>query len=235
MGIFYSVQSPKNIVEQAKYFRTDVEPLNAIRAEIASAGNVVTLKPAKGKTGTEKHVFAGDLSAEDTSGLSNVRPLFSLEYRTRNHCALVKSADTGDVLMMLVKEYNDNPWYDDNQKAWKCTFGGATEARLYANGRPVGVSFRQDYLNAAPASQVNGEERPQVGASMVELLKVRQSPSLIFAQRKKDGSAGKEVAIYSRTRGASILRISDTAAADPIVLATMAWFVNLDEKGGVGA
>lgn len=191
---------------------------------------MVTYRPAKGKMSLDRHVFAGDLSAEDISVVSQIRPLVSLEYKASSHTAVVKHGVTGDVLMMLVRETTDDPWYSDGS-GYRCAFGAATEPRLYANGRPVAVVLGKQFLDAAPSPQVNGAERPQLGASMVELVRKREGSSVMFHRRKKDNTRGSQVAIYNKVRGTSaVFKLTVDNVVDPIVLLVMAWFVTFEES-----
>ena len=50
--------------------------------------------------------------------------------------------------MMLVRELNDEPFHTEG-KAY-VRFGGATEGRLWCNGRPVGVNYSATLLDVAP-------------------------------------------------------------------------------------
>lgn len=237
MGQFFAKQSPDKFVDQAKGFKTDLEPLNVVRqnlrdtADDKTVGCTITFRPAKGVLKKDRHIYAGDLSHEDQDTVSQIRPILSIEYMRKSHAAIVRHGVSGDMLMMLVRELPDNPFFGENGQNFRCAFGGKTEVRLYANGRPVSVTADGPELSVAPSPQVNGEERPQLGASMVELMVVNQGNAISFHKKKKDGKPGKQLALYAKVKGtAAVFKMEDNDVVDPIVLIVMAWHAAVERN-----
>ena len=76
------------------------------------------------------------------------------------------------------------------------------------------------------------EEKAKTGASMVELQKQNEGNAVSFNIRKKNGTVGKQVALYTRVKGSSsILKMSTADVADPLVMCVMAWFSTFDKVG----
>eukprot|EP00270_Netrium_digitus_P011798 TRINITY_DN376_c0_g1_i1.p1 TRINITY_DN376_c0_g1~~TRINITY_DN376_c0_g1_i1.p1 ORF type:complete len:230 (-),score=47.75 TRINITY_DN376_c0_g1_i1:318-1007(-) len=229
MGAVGSKQTPKKIVDQAKAYQVDSTPLSKIRESISHGSSVVTYWASKGKLSSECYVYPGDSSADDPALLKNTTPLLCLEYKKKENAAVVKDGVTGDVLMMLVREQNDEGWHGGD--TFRCACGARTEARLYANGRPVAVSYGKESLDVSPKLQGKGEDRVQLGASMVELIKVKQGNTLNLLLRKKDGSHGSQAGTFSKVRGTgAVLHLTAENTADPVVMVAMAWYNLNDEQ-----
>lgn len=76
---------------------------------------------------------------------------------------------------------------------------------------------------------MNGQDRSQVGASTVDLMRLKQGSSLVVARRKKDNKPGSQLAVYNKVKGGvAVLKVTDEDVVDPIVLLTMLWFVNVE-------
>eukprot|EP00850_Spirogloea_muscicola_P015734 SM000123S25846 [mRNA] locus=s123:232668:233996:- [translate_table: standard] len=191
---------------------------------------MVTLKPSKGLAG-DRMVYAGDVSAEGAAELNQLKPLLYLEHHPSTRSASIKDGATGEVIMLLVREHNDYPWHSGDN--YRCSVGGATEVRLYANGRPVGVQFVKDRLFAALSSQIDGSERPTLGPSMVELQKSKNGNSFVFTAKKREGEPGEEVGTYLGVKSSAVLRLRGTTGVDPIVLIVLSWFSVKAHVGGV--
>lgn len=230
MGQMLTKQSPKIVVEQARALKVDPLVLAAVRDNIWQAGNSMTLIPSRGSMLPDRNAYSGDLSKENVYAICQVRPLLSFEYRSSHHTAIVKHGLTGEVLMMLVREPSDNQWFGENRSVG-C--GGETEARLYANGSPIGVDISTEFLDVIPppVEDIRVIGREVTGASMTELMKVKDKEKrrLVLYRKKDDGTQGSALAAYTKIRKRmGVFRILDPEAIDPIASLALAWYNTIE-------
>eukprot|EP00271_Cylindrocystis_brebissonii_P014323 TRINITY_DN35640_c0_g1_i1.p1 TRINITY_DN35640_c0_g1~~TRINITY_DN35640_c0_g1_i1.p1 ORF type:complete len:239 (-),score=33.54 TRINITY_DN35640_c0_g1_i1:863-1579(-) len=238
MGQVAGKTSKPILVEQAKMSKTDTAVLDQLRTTLKETGNVVTFRPLKGShLNKDRNVYAGDLSVEDKQTLLQIRPLVVLEYNGSSHTAVVKHGVTGEILMRLVRELNDDPWYGGGKNAdsLRCSIGGNTEPRLYVNGRPVAVDCGRNFMSCVPTPSATADPLAELGASMVELLKkVDGRNGMELYRRKNDNSPGSHVATYTRVRNgtAAVLKMASPEApvVDPLTLLVIVWFVMIEQS-----
>eukprot|EP00475_Leptophrys_vorax_P032313 TRINITY_DN4973_c0_g1_i2.p1 TRINITY_DN4973_c0_g1~~TRINITY_DN4973_c0_g1_i2.p1 ORF type:complete len:223 (-),score=15.11 TRINITY_DN4973_c0_g1_i2:207-875(-) len=215
-------QSPKKYVEQARTLRVDSTTLKCLGETLLETGESFSVVTTRGISS----VYSGDLSADGVAGGQGV-PLVTMEYKTSAHTAYVKNGNTGELIMMLIREPRDNSWHEEGKTYAR--FGNATEARLWFNGRPVGVNYSETLVDIAPKAP--SEEKAQMGASMIELVKEKVGNSLRLYKLKGDGSKGTELAAYTRVKnGPAVFRLLAKDVLDPVVAIVMAWFTTIDNK-----
>ncbi|GJP74575.1 hypothetical protein CLOP_g5134 [Closterium sp. NIES-67] len=174
-----SKQSPKKYIEQARTLRVDSTVASSISDAMLESGDSFSIVAARGIS----TVYAGDLSGEGLLG-SQGAAFLTLEYKSTSHTAYVKNGATGELIMMLVREARDNSWHEEGKSYAR--FGNATEARLWSNGRPVGVNYSESLMDVAPRSF--SQEKAQMGASMIEVIKEKVGNSIRLFKQKGDGS-----------------------------------------------
>ncbi|GJP68865.1 hypothetical protein CLOP_g25513 [Closterium sp. NIES-67] len=217
-----SKQSPKKYIEQARTLRVDSTVASSISDAMLESGDSFSIVAARGIS----TVYAGDLSGEGLLG-SQGAAFLTLEYKSTSHTAYVKNGATGELIMMLVREARDNSWHEEGKSYAR--FGNATEARLWSNGRPVGVNYSESLMDVAPRSF--SQEKAQMGASMIEVIKEKVGNSIRLFKQKGDGSRGMEIAAYTKVKnGPAVFRLVSKDVLDPVVAVAMSWFTAIDNK-----
>lgn len=221
---FLGKQTPKRVVEEAKSIKVDKERLQERTSAFIQDGPSYTVITSGGK----RTVYSGDLSTQGPKVAPQGPPLLVFEYKSSHHAAAVKNGDTGEVLMMLVREPDEEQWHDPSKGTY-VAIGGNTQGRLYLNGSPVGVNYSKQLMDVAPRVSVG--ERAELGATLVECVKVKKGNSVSLHKRKGNGSVGAEVAAFTKLKGGiSVFNLIDPEVVDPIVAITMLWYNTIDEE-----
>lgn len=233
MGQLLGKQSPEDVIEQAHSLKTDPVTLEVLRESILLSGRSVTLFPSRGILHPNRLVYSGDLS-NHKGAHTQIKPLLILEYLIGSNAGLVKHGITGEVLMILVREPCE-VGFEEGGKAFSCSCGGETEARLYANGYPVAVNVSEDFMDVWPAPQniqpLNASGKVCLGSSMVELVKHSEDRGIqMLSQRSSDGFPTRRVAAFSQVSGqhVAVFKMLDCTSADPLAALVMAWWTSFD-------
>lgn len=232
MGHLLSKESPLDIIDQAHCLKTDPVTLEVLRESILLSGRSVTLFPSRGILHPNRLVYSGDLSY-DKGAHTQIKPLLVLEYLIGSNAGLVKHGITGEILMILVREPCE-VGYEQGGKAFSCSCGGETEARLYCNGSPAAVNVSEDYMDVSPSPQhvqaLNASGKVCLGSSMVELVKHEEDNIQMVSQRDGNGFPIRKVAAFSQVAGqhVAVFKMLDCTSADPLATLVMAWWTSFD-------